>query len=148
MDKSSIRWDHGLASLRCVRAAFDIFSPNYPQDDRQVQVIRGVWGFLPFAMEFWAVDLQELVTAPVGNWHPLLVSIASELSGLLATGLPGPDAALSVRLMEGLEPIRSYFPGLWHDVTITLQAREAGRHRVAGSELGCKQDPWAVSKWG
>jgi hypothetical protein len=138
MEKNSIRWEHGLASLRCVRAAFDIFSPNFSHNDRQVQVVRGVWGFLPFATEFWAVDLQELAAASVGNWHPRLVSVASELSGLLATHQPGPDLALSGRLVEGLEQIRLLFPGLWYDAMISLQARDSGRHRVAGSELGGK----------
>lgn len=146
MEKSSILWDHGLASLRCVRAAFDIFNLAFPQNTRQVQVIRGVWGFLPFATEFWAVDLRELTAAPTEHWHPQLASIAIELSALLATCLPG--TAFSGRLTEGLEPIKSFFPGLWYDVTLSLQARDSGRHRVAGSDSGGKQVPWATLNFG
>ena len=131
MEKSSIRWEHSLASLRCLRAGFNIFSPRCPQNYRQMQVIRGVWGFLPFATEFWAVDLQELTATPVENRHPGLDSMASELSSLLATSQTDPDAAPSGRRIEELEPIRSRFPGLWYDATLSLEARASGRHRVA-----------------
>ena len=133
MEKSSIRWEHSLASLRCLRAGFNIFSPHFPKNDRQIQIIRGVWGFLPFATEFWAVDLQELAATPVENRHPGFDSIASELSSLLATSQTHPDAAPSGRLIEELEPIRSRFPGLWYDATLSLEARASGRHRVVVS---------------
>ncbi len=136
MEKCSILWDHGLASLRCLRAAFDVFSPHFQQNDRQMQVIRGVWGFLPFATEFWAVDLQELTTSSTQDWHPGLGSIASELSSLLATSQPDTDAAPSGQLIEGLEKIQSYFPGLWYDVILNLEARASGRHRVTASDSG------------
>jgi hypothetical protein len=148
MEKSSILQDHGLASLRCIRAAFDIFNPVFPQSDRQVQVIRGVWGFLPFAAEFWAVDLRELTAAPTENWHPQLVNIVSELSALLARCLPDPNAAFSGPPIEGLESMRSSFPGLWYDAKLSLQARSSGRHRVVGSDSGGKQATLATLNFG
>ena len=70
------------------------------------------------------------------NWHPRLDSIASELSILLATSQPDPDASPSRRLVEGLEPIRTCFPGLWYDITLSLEARASGRHRVVVSGSG------------
>lgn len=124
-----------MAMLRCVRAAFDTFTPDVPQHNRQVQVIRGVWGFLPFATEFWAVELQNLTATPTRDWHPRLGSIASELSALLATSLPKPqDATFSGLLTRELEHIRSSFPGLWYDVALSLQARGSGQHRVVASD--------------
>ncbi|KAK4142687.1 uncharacterized protein C8A04DRAFT_13001 [Dichotomopilus funicola] len=132
MDKQSIHWDHVVALLHCVRAAFDVFTPGFPQNNRQIQVIRGVWGFLPFATEFWAVELQELIASPTQTWHPRLLSISSELSDVLATAQLGPDSTLSGLQAQEQELIRLYFPGLLYDMALSLQARGSG-HRVAAS---------------
>lgn len=128
MEKHLIRCDHTLALLRCVRAAFDVFTPSFPQNKRQLQVIQGVWGFLPFATEFWAVELQEMTATPTQDWFSRLGSIVTELSAVLETT---PDAAFSGLPTQELEVIRSHFPGLWYDVALSLQARGSGQHRVA-----------------
>jgi len=132
MEKHSIRCDHALALLRCVREAFEVFTPRFPPNNRQLQVIRGVWGFLPFATEFWAVELQELTAAPTQDWHLRLGGVAAELSAVLETS---PDTTFSgLPAQEELEVIRSYFPGLWYDVALSLQARGSGQHRVAAPD--------------
>ncbi|KAH6613605.1 hypothetical protein B0J18DRAFT_60735 [Chaetomium sp. MPI-SDFR-AT-0129] len=132
IDKQSIRWDHVMALLHSVRAAFDVFTPDFPQNNRQIQVIRGVWGFLPFATEFWAVELQELLAFPIQTWHPRLLSICSELSDLLARAQLGLDVTLSGLQTQKLELIQSHFPGLGYDIALSLQACRSG-HRVATS---------------
>jgi len=138
LEEGSIRWDHGLASLRCVRSAFDVFGPGFPRNLRQVQVIRGVWGFVPYATEFWAVDLQELTVPPTEKWDCRLISIASDLSTVLAKSRPGPEAIPPGQSFEGLEGIRQFFPNLWCDATLSLQARASGQHRTGGSNLAGK----------
>lgn len=123
--------DHVLALLRCVCEAFKVFTPSFSQNDRQLQVIRGVWGFLPFATEFWAVELQEFATVQTQDWHHRLGSIATKLSALLGTF---PGATFSGLPTQELELIRCYFPGLWYDAALSLQARDSGQHRVATSD--------------
>lgn len=147
LDRESIRWDQGLASLLCVRSAFNTFTPNLPHHDRQAQVIRGVWGFLPFATELWAIHLQHMAAVPTearhAERHAQLSSTASDLSAVLVSfeSQLGPNAACSLALskqqMEELEPIRSQFPILWYDVALRLQARCFGGHRV---DSGCQSD--------
>ncbi|KAK3368854.1 hypothetical protein B0T24DRAFT_650675 [Lasiosphaeria ovina] len=139
MEEGSIRWDHGLASLRCIRSAFDVLSPGFPQNLRQVQIIRGVWGFVPYATEFWAVDLQELTVAPTEKWDCRFISIASNLSTFLAKSRPGPEAIHSGQLIEELEGIRQNFPNLWCDATLSLQARASGQHRADGLNLAASE---------
>lgn len=136
MEEGSICWDHGLASLRCIRAAFDTFDPRSPDTDRQVQIVRGVWGFIPYATEFWAMELQEMTAVMAEKRDPRLARSCSELSALLATYRPGPDAEPSGQIIKELDPIRLPLPSLWYDATLSLQARFSGRHRMAGPDSG------------
>ena len=143
LDREVIRWDHGLASLRCVRSAFDTFTTSFPQNHRQAQVIRGVWGFLAFATELWTTALQDMAADTTEARHAELSNIALELSSVLVRveSQLGPNAtpslALSKQQMEELAPIQSRFPNLWYDVALSLHARRSGRHRV---ESGCQSD--------
>ena len=134
MEEWSICWDHGLASLRCIRAAFDTFDPRCPDMDRQAQVVRGVWGFIPYATEFWAVDLRDMVSVMAEKQDPRFARSCSELSAFLSTCRPGPDAEPSGQAIGELCPIRLPLPSLWYDATLSLQARSSRRHRIADSD--------------
>lgn len=138
MESNSIRWDHCLTTLRCLRAALDVFQPGFPQSDLQSQVIRGVWGFVPYATEFWCVDLRDMVSIPVESWDPRFANIIAELSAFLSTTRTGVDGPpLSGQPIEELEPIRC-LASLWYDATLSLQARSLGRRGVTGPNQSSK----------
>ena len=126
-----MRWDQGLAILRCLRTALDVFNPGFPQQDRLVQVIRGVWGFVPYATEFWCVELREMASNPTESWDSRFLSTIAELSAVLAAARPGADDHHPGQLVAELESIRCLqVASLWYDATLSLQARSSGRHRI------------------
>jgi len=138
MEKDLNRWEHGLASLRCLRAAFNVFSPVFTQTVRQLQVIRGVWGFLPYAIEFWAADLKELVSTSMEKWDHRLSSVAGDLSAVLETSLSGPENLSLETTYEDIGSIRQRFPGLWYDATLSLRSRSSGKSRLVGRDSAGK----------
>jgi hypothetical protein len=143
MDEDLIRWEHGLASLRCLRAAFNVLSPVSAQSVRQLQVIRGVWAFLPYATEFWAVDLSELISTSMDRWDRRSLSVAGDLSVVLETSLPGPENICLEKTYEEIGSIRQRFPGLWHDATLSLHGRSSGKSHLVGRDSAGKFQPAA-----
>ncbi|KAK3330847.1 hypothetical protein B0H66DRAFT_467189 [Apodospora peruviana] len=119
-------WENGLASLRCLQAAFNAFDPHFSRPNCELQVLRGVWGFILYASEFWSVDLRTMVSIPAKDWDPRFWAIATQLSDSLTRSRPGHDGECTEQLIEDLESIRC-LPGLWYDATISLQARSERR---------------------
>lgn len=131
-----------MAMLRCVQEAFCRFTPKFFQNSRlHSEAIRGVWGFIPFAAEFWAVELQEWTPGPTQDWHPQLESIARKLSAQLATLQHGPDThKFSGVPNYELQRIRSSFDGLlWYDFALNLHARNSPQARNLASDPGGKR---------
>ncbi|KAI8683437.1 NACHT domain-containing protein [Fusarium keratoplasticum] len=135
ISEQTILWENGLASLRCLRTAFNVFNRHFSQSTRDMQLLRGVWGFIPYASRFWCVGLQEMVSLPIKDWDPRFEEIAAQLSDALATSRPGHDDFASGPTVEELDKIRR-LPSLWYDATIGLRAHTERRLLPGDSELG------------
>ncbi|KAK0713509.1 hypothetical protein B0T26DRAFT_365769 [Lasiosphaeria miniovina] len=135
MDDFAVRWENGIASLRCLRAALGVFNPRSSKYNREIQLVRGVWGFVAYASEFWDLQLVEMVTIPVANWDARFGVVAADLSAALATPRPGHVDMPQGQVIEEIEPIRCY-PSLWYDATMSLQDRSEGLARPQGVQTG------------
>ncbi|KAK1750445.1 hypothetical protein QBC47DRAFT_394073 [Echria macrotheca] len=128
IDSESVLWDHGSSSFRCLRMGLDVFRPDSEQRERNLQVIRGAWGFLPYAAEFWCVYLRDMALTPIGGWDSSCRDAIARLSSHLSALEPDLERQLPALLMEELDPIRQ-FPAVWYDATVALQSRSSGQHR-------------------
>ncbi|WAO82927.1 NACHT domain-containing protein [Fusarium falciforme] len=135
ISEQAILWENGLASLRCLRTAFNVFNRHFSQSSRNLQLLRGVWGFIPYASRFWCVGLREMVSFPIEDWDPRFEEIAAQISAALATSRPGHDDHASGPTVKELEKIRC-FSSLWYDATIGLRAHAERRLLPGDSELG------------
>lgn len=51
----------GLAAVRCLLASQTIFASSYSEGDRALRVLRGVYGFQMYAVQFWIDYILELL---------------------------------------------------------------------------------------
>lgn len=95
---------------------------QFPQSDRELQALRGLWGFIPYAGEFWCTALCEMIAYPRESWSSEFLTLAADISGLLEGAQAEHGTHLSSDpIFEELQGIES-FPGLWHNARIELQA--------------------------
>ncbi|KAK0613980.1 hypothetical protein B0T14DRAFT_592027 [Immersiella caudata] len=118
-------FENAMASLRCLRESLQQFSDNSPNTARDVQIAYGVWGFLPYATEYWCVMLREIALLPEDEWDSRFSSVAMAVSTALHA-LRGAEEQMPETDNKDLEAMRQ-FHSLWYDATIGLQARAAGR---------------------
>lgn len=122
-----------MASLRCICEAFNLFNASNPQTQRDVQISRGVWGFIPYATEFWCVTLRDIATLSEAEWDPRFTAVAMSVSTMLKASRPDYMDELPEPRLQGLESIKR-FPSLCYDITVGLQARAIGRSRPVDVE--------------
>ncbi|KAL8418597.1 hypothetical protein RB594_001992 [Gaeumannomyces avenae] len=137
-------WDNGLSSLRCLRRAFEVFGPSTPELTRNIQVLRGVWAFLPYTRETWFSELREMATLPKEEWDPSFWGIAQQLSQVLVASRPCHATGHAAAPIQGLEAIRQ-LEGLWSDAVDSLVAESKGEILAAGAnDSNCFRRPRSI----
>jgi len=129
LDRRQALFENSIASLRCLHEALQHFGDNTSKTDREMQVARGVWGFLPYATEYWCVMIREIALLPEAEWDRRFSSMAMVVSTTLQALRAGcTEKELPGSINQDLEPLRG-FRALWHDAIVGLQAQAAGRSR-------------------
>lgn len=100
-----------------------------------MQVIRGVWGFIPYANEFWSIYLQGIASVPIESWDVRCRCIVEELSARLSALRLGPERNPAGALVDELASLRQ-FPCLYYEAILSLQYRSSGEHRFLGASSG------------
>ncbi|KAL7967437.1 hypothetical protein HDV63DRAFT_396365 [Trichoderma sp. SZMC 28014] len=63
LTEADARCEHGVASITCLLAGFQIFDASYDVNDRNLRILRGFHGFHIYATEYWLEDLLCSSTA-------------------------------------------------------------------------------------
>ncbi|KAK4441886.1 hypothetical protein QBC34DRAFT_419535 [Podospora aff. communis PSN243] len=132
LNASQVLFENTAALLRCLREALQHFGDTSANMTRDVQVAHGVWGFLPYATEFWCIMLRDIAVVSEDAWDPTFINIAMTTSAMLQTLRSGPgdtDGPRPEPTDRALEPMNR-FPSLWHDAVAGFQAQIAGRSRA------------------
>ncbi|EJT80251.1 hypothetical protein GGTG_00254 [Gaeumannomyces tritici R3-111a-1] len=137
-------WDNGLSSLRCLRRAFEVFGPSTSELTRNIQVLRGVWAFLPYTRETWFSELREMATLPKEEWDPSFWGIAQQLSQVLVAPRPCHATGHAAASIPGLEAIRP-LEGLWSEAAASLIAESKGKIlAVEANDSNCFRRPQSI----
>jgi len=129
LDGRQALFENTIAILRCLYEALQHFGDNASKTAREIQVAHGVWGFLPYATEYWCVMIREIALLPEDEWDSRFSSMAMVVSTTLQALRTGcTQEQLPGSINQDLEPLRR-FRALWHDAIVGLQARAAGRSR-------------------
>ena len=127
-------FENAIASLRCLHEALRQFNDNSLNTARDVPIAYGLWGFVPYATEYWCVMFREIALVPEEEWDPRFSSVAMAASTALHA-LRGLEERTPETSNKDLDAMRR-FHGLWYDATIGLQARAAGRSRATNPDEG------------
>lgn len=140
LSRQASLWDNGLSSLRCLQRAFEVFGPSTPELARNIQVLRGVWAFLPYTRDTWFSELREMASVPKEEWSPLFWDIAQQLSRVLTASRPSHATVQTVASIPGLDAIRS-LESLWSEAAASLVAESKGEILAAGANDSGKPTP-------
>ncbi|KAL8327369.1 hypothetical protein RB597_003611 [Gaeumannomyces tritici] len=144
LSRQASLWDNGLSSLRCLRRAFEVFGPSTPELTRNIQVLRGVWAFLPYTRETWFSELREMAALPKEEWDPSFWGIAQQLSRVLVAPRPCHATGHAAASIPGLEAIRS-LEGLWSEAAASLVAESKGEIlAVEANDSNCFRRPQSI----
>jgi len=122
-----------MASLRCIRQALHIFSPYNTLSSQEIQVARGVWGFLPYATQYWFVMLRNVAANAETACDSNFVALAMATSTSLGTSCTEHDFDRPDTDIEGLRSMKR-FTCLWYDAVIGLHAQTNGMARLSDSQ--------------
>lgn len=84
--------EHGIATIKCIKRGLDVFSPDFNQHERDIQVVRGIHGFQVYAAEYWTEYL--LSSEPQSNEANGMPTLYKQATNLAVTfeNLPGNPA--------------------------------------------------------
>lgn len=91
-----------------------------------MQLLRGVWGAIPYANEFWLVELLDMISLSMEDWDPKFEILVEDISTVLSASQSTIGKTYPSPENEKIKNIQ-HLPGLYHEISINLQARSERR---------------------
>lgn len=135
--------EHGIASVTCLLAGFNVLTPTYAEHARYLRLIRGLHSLHVYANEYWVEYILENAALAAGlkaesTAESTLHSVACELAKRLnasPTFAGDPSAVDSTSLDSRLEFLRNQST-VYELVRAVLKSRSARSREIQVDQQG------------